>query len=149
MEATAKLLAMGTVSPLGEPIEAAVREAVLRELAEHGQKYGARLHIAVPGAPGGNIDLELFEDNPAAVIKLLHTFHGPSPYQRHMDEPNEDEKRMRHWQAVLLRDSIGPKYSDGLLKSSTRVVIQIARGHWGSCFLEDRAANSSGYYARR
>jgi ppGpp synthetase/RelA/SpoT-type nucleotidyltranferase len=59
MEATAELLAMGTVSPNGEPIEAAVRGAVLRELAEHGQKYGARLHIAAPGAPNGNVDLEL------------------------------------------------------------------------------------------
>ena len=103
MEATAELLAMGTIGPIGEPIEAAVREAVLRELDDYGQKYGPRLNLTVPGAPTGNIDRELFHDNPATVIRLLHTFRGPSPYLRDRGDPNDEKERTQYWSAELLR----------------------------------------------
>jgi ppGpp synthetase/RelA/SpoT-type nucleotidyltranferase len=102
LEATAELLAMGTIGPLGEPIEVAVREAVLRELEDYGKKYGPRLHISVPGAPTGNVDRELFHDNPATVIRLLHTFHGPSPYLRDRGDPNDEKERTQYWSAELL-----------------------------------------------
>lgn len=117
--ATAELLEMGVVDPQGGPIQDAVREAVLRELEEHGRKYGSRLHITAPGAPKGNVDLELFADNPAAVIKLLHTFHGPSFYLRDRDDPNEEKKRMRHWNARLLR---GTRYWPEVLRSSLQAI---------------------------
>ena len=84
---------MGVVDPLGGPIRNEVHEAVVQKLKEYGRKYGSRLHVSVPGVPKGNVDLELFADNPAAVIKLLHTFNGPSPYLRDRDDPNEEERR--------------------------------------------------------
>lgn len=121
--ATAELLEMGVVDPQGGPIQDIVREAVLRELEEHGQKYGSRLHVTAPGAPKGNVDLELFADNPAAVIKLLHTFHGPSFYQRDRDDPNEEKKRMRHWNARLLRDT---RYWPEVLRSSLQAINEAA-----------------------
>ena len=119
--ATAELLEMGAVGPDGGPINNAVREAVLRELAEHGQKYGSRLHVTAPGAPKGNVDLELFADNPAAVIKLLHTFNGPSFYLRDRDDPNEEKKRMRHWNAKLLQ---GTRYWPEVLACSRQAASE-------------------------
>jgi ppGpp synthetase/RelA/SpoT-type nucleotidyltranferase len=117
--ATAELLEMGVVDPQGGPIQNVVREAVLRELDEHGQKYGSRLHVTAPGAPKGNVDLELFTDNPAGVIKLLHTFNGPSFYLRDRDDPNEEEKKMRHWNAKLLQ---GTRYWPEVLRSSIQAI---------------------------
>jgi len=119
LEATAELLAMGTIDPLGGPIQSVVSEAVLRELEEHGQRYGSRLHVSGPGTPKGNVDLELFADNPAAVIKLLHTFHGPSPYLRDGGDPNEEKKEMRHWNAMLLH---GTRYWPEVLRCSIQAV---------------------------
>lgn len=116
--AMAELLEMGAVDPDGGPIRDAVREAVLRELEEHGEKYGSRLHVSVPGTPRGNVDLELFADNPAVVIKLLHTFNGPSFYLRDGDDPNEEKKRMRHWNAKLLQ---GTRYWPEVLKCSKQI----------------------------
>jgi hypothetical protein len=121
--ATAELLEMGAVGPDGGPIHNAVREAVLRELEEHGQKYGSRLHVTGPGVPKGNLDSELFADNPTAVIKLLHTFNGPSFYLRDRDDPNEEKKRMRHWNAMLLQ---GTRYWPEVLRSSIQAVNESA-----------------------
>ena len=117
--ATAELLEMGAIDPDGGPIRNAVREAVLRELREHGEKYGSRLHVTAPGAPKGNVDLELFADNPAAVIKRLHTFGGPSFYLRDRDDPNEEKKRMRYSNAKLLQ---GTRYWPEVLRSSIQAV---------------------------
>jgi ppGpp synthetase/RelA/SpoT-type nucleotidyltranferase len=119
LAATAELLAMGTIGPLGEPIEATVREAVLRELEEHGRKYGSRLNLLAPGMPAGNVDRELFDDNPATVIKLLHTFNGPSPYIRERSDPNDEKKHMRHWNAVLLH---GTRYWPEVYRQSFEAV---------------------------
>lgn len=121
LEATAELLEMEAVDPLGGPIQDVVREAVLRELEEHGQKYGSRLHVSAPGGPKGNVDLELFADNPAAVIKLLHTFNGPSPYLRDRDDPNEEKERMRHWNAQLL---YGTRYWPEVLRQCRQAVSE-------------------------
>ena len=104
---------MGVVDPLGGPIRNEVHEAVVQELKEYGRKYGSRLHVSVPGVPKGNVDLELFADNPAAVIKLLHTFNGPSPYLRDRDDPNEEERRRRYWMAMLLQ---GTRYWTDVLR---------------------------------
>lgn len=117
--AIAELLEMGVVDSHGRPIQNVVREAVVRELEEHGQKYGSRLHVTAPGAPKGNVDLKLFADNPAGVIKLLHTFNGPSFYLRDRDDPNEEEKRMQHWNAKLLQ---GTRYWPEVLRSSVNAV---------------------------
>jgi ppGpp synthetase/RelA/SpoT-type nucleotidyltranferase len=117
--ATAELLEMGVLDRQGGPIQDVVREAVLRELEEHGQKYGSRLHVAAPGAPKGNVDLELFADNPAAVIHLLHSFHGPSFYLRDREDPNEEKKRGRHWSAKLL---YGTRYWPEVLRSSFQAI---------------------------
>jgi|GEM_PF-3521424 ppGpp synthetase/RelA/SpoT-type nucleotidyltranferase len=117
--ATAELLEMGAIAPDGGPIRNAVRAAVLRELKEHGKKYGARLHVTAPGMPKGNVDLKLFADNPVTVIKLLHTFNGPSFYLRDRDDPNEEEKQMQHWNAKLLQ---GTRYWDEVLHSSIKAV---------------------------
>ena len=119
LAATAELLAMGTIGPLGEPIEAAVREAVLRELEEHGREYGSRLHLSAPGAPTGNVDRELFDDNPSTVIKLLHTFGEPSPYTRERCDPNEEKRRMRYWNAALLH---GTRYWPEVYRQSFEAV---------------------------
>lgn len=119
LEATAELLEMEAIDPVGGPIEVAVRKAVLRELKEHGEKYGSRLHLSAPGAPNGNVDLELFADNPAAVIKLLHTFHGPSPYLRDRGDPNEEHEKMRHWNAHLL---YGTRYWPEVLQQSLQAL---------------------------
>ncbi len=116
--ATAELLEMGVVDPNGGPIRNVVREAVLRELDEYGHKGGSRLHVSAPGVPKGNVDLELFADNPEAVIKLLHTFRGPSFYLRDRDDPNEEKKRMRHWNAKLLQ---GTRYWPEVLTCSKQV----------------------------
>jgi len=123
MEATAELLAMKAIGPLGGSIEKEVREAVLRELEEYGQKYGSRLHVSAPSAPKENVDFELFSDNPAVVIKLLHTFRGPSPYLRDGDDPNEEEKRMRHWNATLLH---GTRYWPEVFRASVQAVREHA-----------------------
>jgi len=120
---TAELLEMGAIDPLGNPIQNVVHESVLRELEEHGRKYGSRLHVSVPGVPEGNVDLELFADNPAAVIKLLHTFNGPSQYLRDRDDPNEEERKRRYWTATLLH---GTRYWPEVLRYSIRAANESA-----------------------
>lgn len=117
--ATAELLEMGAIDPRGGPIQDALREAVLRELDEHGRQYGSRLHATAPGVPPGNLDSELFADNPEVVIKLLHTFNGPSFYIRDRDDPNEETRRMRYWKARLL---FGTRYWDDVMRSSFEAV---------------------------
>jgi hypothetical protein len=106
---------MNAIDPLGGDIKAEVHDAVRLELQEHNAKYGPRLNISAPGAPEENVDLELFNDNPAVVIKLLHTFNGPSPYRRDGGDPNDDERRMKHWTARLL---FGTRYWHQVLRAS-------------------------------
>jgi hypothetical protein len=92
---------MGAISPLGEPIQDAIHQAVLHELREHGEQYGTRLHVSVPGIAEKDMDMILFQENPAAVIKVLHTFRGPKMYRRkgrHGDGMEKD----RHWKGRLL-----------------------------------------------
>ena len=139
-EATAELLNMGAISPIGEPIEDVVREAVLRELATHGQKYGSRLHVSAPGVPPGNIDQELFADNPAAVIRVLHTFRGPSPYFRERDDPNEEKRRERSWNALLLR---GTRYWPDVLRCSIQSANEGVSTDLGALSIIVHAANGS------
>jgi ppGpp synthetase/RelA/SpoT-type nucleotidyltranferase len=117
--AIAELLEMGAIGPDGGPIRNAVREAVLMELEKHGENDGSRLQFTAPGAPRGNVDLELFADNPAAVIECLHTFNGPSFYLRDRGDPNEEERRMRHWNAKLLQ---GTRYWPEVVRSSIQAV---------------------------
>jgi hypothetical protein len=87
---TAELLEMGAIDPLGKPIQNVIHETVLRELEEYGRKYGSRLHVSVPGVPKENVDLELFADNPAAVIKQFLSqdpvFWG-DPKQQNLSDP--------------------------------------------------------------
>lgn len=99
--AVAELLDMGEISPLGKPIQEAVHQAVLHELREYGEEDGTRLHVSVPGIAEKDMDMILFRENPAAVIKALHTFGGPKMYHRkgrHRDEMEKD----RHWKGRLL-----------------------------------------------
>jgi hypothetical protein len=114
---------MGAVDPDGGPVRETVRDAVLREIKEHGAKYGSRLHVSAPGTPKGNVDMELFAENPNAVIKLMHTFNGPSFYLRDRDDPNEEKKRMKHWNAKLLH---GTRYWPEVLRRSTEAVNKAA-----------------------
>lgn len=120
-EALAELLEMGAIDPLGGPIHERVRDAVVRELEEYPQKYGPRLHVSAPGGPTGNADMELFTDNPAAVIKALHTFGGPSFYVRDRDDPNDEKEKTRHWNAQLLH---GTRYWPEVLRLSFQSVAE-------------------------
>ncbi|HSY47470.1 MAG TPA: RelA/SpoT domain-containing protein [Thermoanaerobaculia bacterium] len=119
MEAMAELLEMRAVDPLGGPIRDIVHQAVARELEEYPRKYGPRLHVFGPDGPKGNVDMELLADNPAAVIKALHTFGGPSFYVRDWNDPNDEEKKMRHWNAQLL---CGTRYWPDVLRRSWQAV---------------------------
>jgi ppGpp synthetase/RelA/SpoT-type nucleotidyltranferase len=122
--ATAELLEMGAIAPDGGPIREIVRDVVRREIKEHGEKYGSRLHVTAPGAPKGNVDSELFADNPNAVIKLLHSFNGPSFYLRDRDDPIEEKKRMRHWKARLLH---GTRFWPEVFRCSLQAVKDEAK----------------------
>ena len=65
--------------------------------------------------------MELFTDNPAAVIKALHTFGGPSFYVRDRDDPNDEKEKTRHWNAQLLH---GTRYWPEVLRLSFQSVAE-------------------------
>ena len=100
-EAVAELLDMGLISPLGDPIREILHARVREELNEHGGKYGPRLHVKIPGVSDSDVDRVLLDENPAAVIKALHTFNGPKMYDRRSRHRDEMEKD-RGWKGRLI-----------------------------------------------
>jgi hypothetical protein len=148
-EAIAELLKMRLISPLGEPIQDIVHQAVVSGIERYHRACGkdySLFNVAVHGVEKWELDRLLLKENPAAVMPVVIRMWGSNmePHGGEMSRRNPD--RMPHDNADWSKTGrvlLGTRFWNDALKAAIGSVIESSKRNHSDLLLVAFGAKGS------